>query len=69
MAMTTANPVAVGDLFAFMILIGRVQGPLMQMAQLINQFDEARAAVGIVAQADGAAARRRGAAATACARR
>ena len=49
-AMTTANPVAVGDLFAFMILIGRVQGPLLQMASLITQYDEARAAVGIVAK-------------------
>jgi ATP-binding cassette subfamily B protein len=47
-AMTTNNPVGIGDLFAFMILIGRVQGPLLQMAQLITQFDEARAAVAIV---------------------
>jgi ATP-binding cassette subfamily B protein len=44
-AMTSANPLSVGDLFAFMILIGRVQGPLMQMAQLINQYDEARSAM------------------------
>jgi ATP-binding cassette subfamily B protein len=49
-AMTSDNPVAVGDLFAFMILIGRVQGPLLQMAQLINQFDEARAAVMLVSK-------------------
>jgi len=47
-AMTTSNPVGVGDLFAFMILIGRVQQPLMQMAQLITQYDEARIAVAIV---------------------
>lgn len=47
-AMTSNNPVAIGDLFAFMILSSRVQGPLMQMAQLITQYDEARAAVGIV---------------------
>ncbi|HWG07187.1 MAG TPA: peptidase domain-containing ABC transporter [Beijerinckiaceae bacterium] len=47
-AMTESNPVSVGDLFAFMIMIGRVQGPLMQMANLITQYDEARAAVGIV---------------------
>jgi ATP-binding cassette subfamily B protein len=47
-AMSSSNPIAVGDLFAFMILIGRVQAPLMQMAQLINQYDEARAAVGVV---------------------
>jgi ATP-binding cassette subfamily B protein len=47
-AMTSENPLSVGDLFAFMILIGRVQQPLMQMAQLINQYDEARVAVAIV---------------------
>ncbi len=49
-AMTTNNPVGVGDLFAFMILINRVQGPLLQIAQLINQYDEARAAVALVAR-------------------
>ncbi len=49
-AMTSANPVSVGDIFAFMILIGRVQGPLLQMAQLITQFDEARAAVELLAK-------------------
>jgi ATP-binding cassette subfamily B protein len=49
MAMTTSNPVSVGDLFAFIIIVGRVQGPLMQMANLITQYDEARAAVHIVA--------------------
>jgi subfamily B ATP-binding cassette protein HlyB/CyaB len=47
-AMTSNNPVAIGDLFAFMILIGRVQGPLLQMAQLITQYDEARAAVALL---------------------
>jgi subfamily B ATP-binding cassette protein HlyB/CyaB len=47
-AMTTTNPVSIGDLFAFMILIGRVQGPLVQMAGLITQYDEARAAVAVV---------------------
>ncbi len=49
-AMTSSNPLSVGDLFAFMILIGRVQSPLVQLAQLINKFDEARAAVMIVGQ-------------------
>ena len=48
-AMTTNNPISIGDLFAFMILIGRVQGPLLQMAQLITQYDEARAAVSMLA--------------------
>ncbi len=47
-AMTTNNPVGIGDLFAFMILIGRVQGPLLQIAQLITQYDEARVAVNLV---------------------
>lgn len=49
-AMSGDNPVAVGDLFAFIILIGRVQQPLLQMAQLINQYDEARAAVELVSR-------------------
>jgi ATP-binding cassette subfamily B protein len=49
-AMSSANPIAVGDIFAFMILIGRVQAPLIQMAQLINQYDEARIAVKVVSQ-------------------
>jgi ATP-binding cassette subfamily B protein len=49
-AMTTSNPVSVGDLFAFMILIGRVQGPLVQMAGLITQYDEARAALRTVSK-------------------
>ena len=48
MAMSSANPVSVGDLFAFVILVSRVQGPLLQMAQLITQYDEARAAVAVV---------------------
>ena len=48
-AMAKGNPVGVGDLFAFLILSQRVQGPLVQWAQLINQYDEARIAVHIVA--------------------
>src|SRR6185437_2928410 len=47
-AMSSDNPVSVGDLFVFLILIGRVQGPLLQMSQLISQYDEARAAVALV---------------------
>jgi subfamily B ATP-binding cassette protein HlyB/CyaB len=46
--MSTNNPVAVGDIYAFMILIGRAQAPLMGLANLITQYDEARAAVAIV---------------------
>ena len=49
-AMSSANPIAVGDLFAFMILIGRAQQPLIQMAQLITDYDHARAAVSIVSE-------------------
>jgi subfamily B ATP-binding cassette protein HlyB/CyaB len=48
-AITTKDPVYIGALFAFLMLTQRVSGPLMQMAQLINQFDEARSAVAIVA--------------------
>ncbi|MGJ4927608.1 peptidase domain-containing ABC transporter [Bradyrhizobium sp. HKCCYLS2038] len=48
LAITTDDPVFVGALFAFLLLAQRVSAPLMQMAQLINQYDEARSAVGIV---------------------
>ncbi|MCK1368324.1 peptidase domain-containing ABC transporter [Bradyrhizobium sp. 62] len=48
LAITTSDPVYVGALFAFLLLSQRVAAPLMQMAQLVNQFDEARAAVNIV---------------------
>ncbi|MGY3614451.1 peptidase domain-containing ABC transporter [Bradyrhizobium sp. USDA 10063] len=44
------DPVYVGALFAFLLLSQRVSGPLMQMAQLINQFDEVRMAVSIVSR-------------------
>ena len=50
MALTTNDPVYIGALFAFLMLSMRVSGPLLQMAQLINQYDEARIAVGVVAQ-------------------
>jgi subfamily B ATP-binding cassette protein HlyB/CyaB len=49
-AMNTDNPMAVGDIYAFMILSGRAQAPLLGLANLITQYDEARAAVGCVAQ-------------------
>ncbi|MBV9218581.1 MAG: peptidase domain-containing ABC transporter, partial [Methylobacteriaceae bacterium] len=48
-AMTTNDPVYVGALFAFLLLSQRVAAPLVQMAQLIHQYDEARLAVGLVA--------------------
>lgn len=47
-AVSSGDPVYVGALFAFLMLSQRVAGPLMQMAQLINQYDEARTAVTIV---------------------
>jgi ATP-binding cassette, subfamily B, bacterial HlyB/CyaB len=49
LAMSTNDPVYVGALFAFLMLAQRTAAPLMQMAQLVNQYDEARSAVGIVA--------------------
>ena len=49
LAITTHDPVYVGALFAFLMLTQRVSGPLLKMAQLINQYDEARSAMGIVA--------------------
>jgi ATP-binding cassette, subfamily B, bacterial HlyB/CyaB len=48
LALSTNDPVYIGALFAFLMLSQRVSGPLMQMAQLINQYDEAQAAVGMV---------------------
>ena len=49
LAMSTKDPVYVGSLFAFLMLSQRVAAPLMQAAQLIQQYDEARIAVGLVA--------------------
>jgi ATP-binding cassette, subfamily B, bacterial HlyB/CyaB len=49
-AITTKDPIYLGALFAFLMLTQRVAGPLMQMAQLINQYDEARSAIGMVAR-------------------
>ena len=50
LAITTHDPVFIGALFAFLMLTQRVSGPLLKMAQLINQYDEARSAMAIVAQ-------------------
>ncbi len=48
-AITSADGgVMIGSLFAFMMLSQRVAGPLMQMASLITNGDEARVAVEIV---------------------
>ncbi len=47
-AITSNDPVFIGALFAFLMLSQRVAAPLMQMAQLVNQYDEARIAVAVV---------------------
>ena len=47
-AVTTNDPIFIGALFAFLLLSQRVAAPLMQMAQLIHQYDEARSAVAVV---------------------
>jgi ATP-binding cassette subfamily B protein len=44
-AVTTNDPVYVGAMFAFLMLTRRVVQPLVHMAQLVNQYDEARLAV------------------------
>lgn len=50
LALTTNDPVYIGSLFAFLMLSQRVSGPLLQVAKLINQYDEARIAVAVVGQ-------------------
>jgi ATP-binding cassette, subfamily B, bacterial HlyB/CyaB len=50
LALSTNDPVYIGALFAFLMLSQRVSGPLLQMARLINQYDEARIAVAAVGQ-------------------
>jgi subfamily B ATP-binding cassette protein HlyB/CyaB len=47
-ALTSDDPVYIGMLFAYLMLAQRVTQPLMHLAQLVNQFDEARAGVGII---------------------
>lgn len=46
--LSNADPVYIGSLFAFLMLSMRVAGPLAHMAQLVNQYDEARLAVAMV---------------------
>ena len=48
-ALTTGDPVYLGTLMAFGILAQRVAQPLVQLAHLIQQFDEANRAVRTVA--------------------
>jgi ATP-binding cassette subfamily B protein len=47
-AVTSNDPIYLGAMFAFLMLSQRVAAPLMQMAQLVSQYDEARIAVAIV---------------------
>ncbi|MDX5930779.1 peptidase domain-containing ABC transporter [Acidiphilium acidophilum] len=50
LAVTSQNPLALGGLVGFMLLGGRVAGPLVSFARLIQDAQEARAAVAIVGQ-------------------
>src|SRR5260221_6146274 len=49
-AISTKEQVYVGALVAFMMLTSRVAQPLVQLSQLITQYDEVRLAVQIIAQ-------------------
>ena len=49
MALQSQDPVAVGSLFAFIMLSQRIAAPLMQASQLLQQYDEARIATDTVA--------------------
>jgi subfamily B ATP-binding cassette protein HlyB/CyaB len=48
LAVSTKEQVYVGALIAFMMLTQRVASPLIQLAQMITQFDEVRLAVAII---------------------
>ena len=48
LAITTHEQVYVGALFAFMMLSQRVAQPLVQLSQMITQYDEVRLAVAII---------------------
>ena len=50
LAITTQQTVYVGALVAFMMLTQRVSAPLLQLSQLIQQYDEARIAVVVIGQ-------------------
>ena len=47
-AITSTDPVFVSTLLAFLLLSQRIAAPLIQMSQLVQQYDEARTAVGAV---------------------
>lgn len=48
LAITTHQQVYVGALFAFMMLSQRMAAPLVQLAQMITEYDEVRMAVGLI---------------------
>jgi ATP-binding cassette, subfamily B, bacterial HlyB/CyaB len=48
LAISTKEEVYVGALVAFMMLTGRVAQPLIQLSQMITQYDEVRAAVQLI---------------------
>ncbi len=48
LVLTSADPTLTSSLFAFLLLSQRIATPLIQASQLVQQFDEARAAVGVV---------------------
>ncbi len=48
LALTTSDPTGMATLFTFMLLSQRLASPLIQASQLINQYDEARTAIGVV---------------------
>jgi ATP-binding cassette subfamily B protein len=48
-ALTTTDPYFAGTLFTFLLLSQRLASPLMQASQLIQQYDEARTAIGVTA--------------------
>jgi HlyB family type I secretion system ABC transporter len=45
MTISTSNPLAVGSLFGFMMLGGRVAGPLVSLASVMEDIQKARAAI------------------------
>jgi subfamily B ATP-binding cassette protein HlyB/CyaB len=48
LALSTNDPVYLGALFAFLMLSRRVVSPLVQMARLINEYDEARSTIEVI---------------------
>ncbi|MCW0233490.1 MAG: peptidase domain-containing ABC transporter [Ferrovibrio sp.] len=48
LAVANSDPVAIGTMAAFLLLTQRVGAPLRGLAQLIQQYDETRGAVGVV---------------------